>query len=64
MKILQTFRGKQWSIEVVNYLMDLADRHESYLLIDDAYYCVNDPTIEVVNTLKIWLKRLHKNGKK
>ena len=42
--------------------MDLAYKYESYLLIDDAYYCVNDPRIEVVNTLKIWLQRLAKKG--
>ncbi|CAF4379672.1 unnamed protein product, partial [Adineta steineri] len=55
--------GKQWSPDVVNFLMDLAWKHESYLLIDDAYYCVHDPRVEIVNTLKIWLKRLaqHKN---
>ncbi|CAF1319852.1 unnamed protein product [Adineta steineri] len=56
--------GKQWSLDVVNFLMDLAWKHESYLLIDDAYYCVHDPRVEIVNTLKIWLKRLaqHKNS--
>jgi hypothetical protein len=46
---------------VVNYLTDLAYSYESYELIDDAYGCVNDPRIEGVNTLKIWLKRLAKN---
>ncbi|CAF1390340.1 unnamed protein product [Rotaria sordida] len=53
--------GQQWSEDVVNYLMDLACKYQSYVLIDDAYYCVNDPRIEVVNTLKIWLKRLNEN---
>jgi hypothetical protein len=48
----------------VNYLIDLAIKYQSYLLIDDAYYCVNDPTIPVVNTFKIWLKRLNNNANK
>jgi hypothetical protein len=58
---IYSFSGKQWSGDVINYLMDLAYKNESYVLIDDAYYCVHDPTVEVVNTLKIWLKRLDEN---
>ncbi|CAF1489725.1 unnamed protein product [Didymodactylos carnosus] len=50
--------GKQWTSDVVNYLIDLALKYHSYLLIDDAYYCVNDPRIPVVNTVKLWLERL------
>ena len=30
---------------VRNDLMDIASKYQSYFLIDDAYYCVNDPTI-------------------
>ncbi len=52
-KPIQSFRGKQWSEDVVKYLMDLAMKYQSYLLIDDAYYCVNDPHIPIANTLKI-----------
>lgn len=44
--------------------MDLASKYQSYLLIDDAYYCVNDPTISIVNTLKIWLQRLSSTEKR
>jgi len=39
--------------------MDLSIKYSSYLLIDDAYYCVNDPNIKIVNTLKIWLNKLY-----
>lgn len=44
--------GKQWSAEITEYLLNLCSQEDAYLLLDDAYYCVHDPRVPVVNHLK------------
>jgi aspartate/methionine/tyrosine aminotransferase len=54
--------GQQWADEVTEYLLNLAAREDGFLLLDDAYYCVHDPRVPVVNHLKVMLDRFDVNG--
>jgi len=44
--------GMQWPVEVSLWMLQLCARDGGYFLLDDAYYCVHDPRVRVVNHLK------------
>ncbi|MEY4475914.1 MAG: hypothetical protein RL248_1681 [Pseudomonadota bacterium] len=54
--------GKQWPTTVTKYLLNVCLQEEAYLLLDDAYYCVHDPRIPVVNHLKSILDCFDQNN--
>nr|WP_314540710.1 aminotransferase class I/II-fold pyridoxal phosphate-dependent enzyme [uncultured Massilia sp.] len=54
--------GMQWPVEVTQYLLALAADQGGYMLLDDAYYCVHDPRVPVVNHLKAVLDAFDVNG--
>lgn len=54
--------GMQWPVEVTQYLLALAADQGGHLLLDDAYYCVHDPRVPVVNHLKAVLDAFDVNG--
>lgn len=53
--------GQQWPAEVTRYLLDVCAQEDGYLLLDDAYYCVHDPRVPVVNHLKAVLDHFDVN---
>ncbi|WP_261372452.1 pyridoxal phosphate-dependent aminotransferase [Yersinia aldovae] len=54
--------GKQWPTTVTQYLLNLCLQEDAYLLLDDAYYCVHDPRVPVVNHLKSILNSFDQNS--
>ncbi|MDN4055878.1 aminotransferase class I/II-fold pyridoxal phosphate-dependent enzyme [Massilia sp. YIM B02763] len=54
--------GMQWPVEVTQYLLALVADQGGHLLLDDAYYCVHDPRVPVVNHLKAVLDAFDVNG--
>ncbi|WP_020405827.1 aminotransferase class I/II-fold pyridoxal phosphate-dependent enzyme [Hahella ganghwensis] len=54
--------GRQWPIEVTEFLLLLCAEETAYLLIDDAYFGVHDPRIPIVNHLKAVLQKLNEKG--
>ncbi|QJE01063.1 pyridoxal phosphate-dependent aminotransferase [Massilia forsythiae] len=54
--------GMQWPVEVTRWLLDLGAAQDGFLLLDDAYYCVHDPRVAVVNHLKALLDAFDENG--
>lgn len=53
--------GLQWPIEVTTYLLGLCAEESGYLLVDDAYYNVHDPSVAVMNTVKALLDMFDEN---